>query len=668
MSEPSAGEVRELLVAFNQGRLADSERLARALIQRYPASGFCWKALGEILCQQGRTGDALVPLEQAVLALPGDADAHCNLGVVLITQGRLGDAERHFRRALQIKPDFDLVLSNLAGILKDMGRLDDAEACCRKALGINIRNLQAHCNLGGVMVERGRWADAETCFRNALRINAGSALAHGNLGSVLRELGRLDEAERSCREALRIDPALAEAHANLGVTLEDLGRLAQARECLQRAIDLKPVFSGAHSNYLYCLNYSDIDVATRMRAARRYGAAMTARAGQPLCPPPASPRSGQAAPSPLRVGFVSGDVRNHPVGYFLESLLANLDRSQFTLFGYPTTPHEDALTARVRPHFAGWKPIFGMTDEAAARAIHADGVHVLFDLSGHTAQNRLPVFAWGPAPVQVSWLGYFATTGLEQMDYVLADPWCLPPEQEANFTERAWRLPRSRLCFTVPDITIPVAELPAAGQGYVTFACFNRLAKINDRVLAVWARVLQGVPHSRLFLKTRQLEDTAARRSVIEQFATHGIAADRLIIEGHAPRKDYLAAYNRADICLDPFPFSGATTSAESLWMGVPVLTLAGSSLVSRQGVSLLTNAGLEDWIAADEEDYVRLAIAKAGQPADLAFLRSSLRQRLVSSPLCDAGQFAADFADAVRGMWADGAPLRRADQTASKA
>jgi protein O-GlcNAc transferase len=254
--------------------------------------------------------------------------------------------------------------------------------------------------------------------------------------------------------------------------------------------------------------------------------------------------------------------------------------------------------------------------------------------------------------VQVSWLGYFATTGVKAIDYLIADPWTLPEADEAHFTEKIWRLPETRLCFTPPDVDVQVAPLPALTDGCITFGCFNNLTKMNDAVVALWARVLQAVPGSRLFLKTKQLGEAAVRQSVFTRFAAHGIAADQLILEGSASRSAYLSAYHRVDIALDPFPFPGGTVTAEGLWMGVPVLTLAGGRFLSRQGVGLLMNAGLPQWVVADADAYVGSAASHAGDPQRLAMLRNGLRQQVLESPLFDSPRFARHFEGALRGMW----------------
>jgi len=301
----------------------------------------------------------------------------------------------------------------------------------------------------------------------------------------------------------------------------------------------------------------------------------------------------------------------------------------------------------------------GLDDAAAAQLIHDDGVHVLIDLSGHSAHNRLPVFAWKPALVQVSWLGYFATTGVAEIDYLIADPWTLPEKEEQYFTEKIWRLPETRMCFTAPAAEVAVSALPALRNGYVTFGCFNNLTKMNDAVVALWARVLAAVPGSRLFLKAKQFTEEAVRQATIERFAAHGVGGERLMIEGPESRAAYLAAYQRVDVVLDPFPFTGGTTSAEALWMGVPVLTLAGERLVSRQGVGLLMNAGLSDWVAADADDYVRRAAAHAADLESLATLRSRLRAQVLASPVFDAERFARHLENALWENWETNVPKR---------
>ena len=509
----------------------------------------------------------------------------------------------------------------------------------------------AHSNLGVVLKDLGQFEAAVASYDRAISIQSDFAEAYSNRGLALKELNQLEAAVASYDKAISIKSDYAAAYVNRGNVLQDLGQLDKAVASYRRALEIKPDYIEVHSNLLFAHNYiADQSAEILLDDARRFGEQVTQQA-RPYTNWRNVPESGRC----LRVGLVSGDLRAHPVGYFIEGMLAALashasGRLEFT--AYPGHSLSDAVTERIKACCQGWHFAEGLSDEALAKQIRDDGIDILIDLSGHTAQNRLPMFAWKPAPVQVSWLGYFATTGVAAIDYLIADPWTLPETEEAFFTEKIWRLPETRLCFTPPDIEVAVSALPASSNGYVTFGCFNNLSKMNDSVVALWSRVLDAVPGSRLFLKASQLKDASVREITINRFAAHGIGADRLILEGAETRALYLSAYNRVDISLDPFPFPGGTTSVEGLWMGVPVLTLAGAHFLSRQGVGILMNANLPEWIAADADDYVARAVSYAGDLDSLAKLRNGLRQKVLTSPLFDAPCFARNFEDALRGMW----------------
>lgn len=471
-----------------------------------------------------------------------------------------------------------------------------------------------------------------------------------NLATSLVGLVRGNETGvKACAmRALLIDPDCADAHRLLGAAMARQNRLAESDDYLRRVLELKPDLHEVRSALLFSMNRSETGTSThRLEKAREFGhrvqVSSKKRYVKWLCDP---------QPKCLRVGMVSGDLRIHPVGYFLESVLAHVDPSKLELLAYSSTHEADALTERIRPRFSSWVGLKGLSEVVAARQIHAQGVHVLLDLSGHTTGGCLPVFAYRPAPVQASWLGYFATTGVLQMDYVLADPYVVPPADSGQFVEQVWRLPESYLCFTPPEFAIEPGELPALRNGFVTFGCFNNLSKMNDAVVAQRAKVLHAVPGSRLLLKTILLDNPAVRQATFERFAAHGIDPARLILEGHEPRAELLAAYQRVDIALDPFPYPGGTTSVEALWMAVPVLTRRGGSFLSRLGESICSNAGLTQWIAADEEEYVRKAVAFAQDLSSLAALRAELRAKVLASPLFDAPRFARHFENAMWGMW----------------
>ena len=711
---PDLVEKKALIADFLAGRLDATTETARAFCRRAPADPFGWKVLGAACQRLGRTDDALAACRAAAVLAPEDAEARLNLGVCWRAAQRPDAAEACCREALALAPGLTGALRELSSLLAAQGRLDEAEACCRRLAALHPEDGAAWGHLGAVLLALGRTDEALPCSRKAAELlpgDAGALVALGgvlldlgraaeaeavlqravliapdlpeghadlgrtqnalgrnaaaerslrralalapddarlwcNLAAILRDADRLDEAAQCCRTALARDPRLAQAHNNLGVVLKETGRLAEALASFRQALALAPEDLETRSNLLYLLNYSEeFPRAMRRAEALDYGRA-AARRARPFT-------SWRCEPTPqrLRVGLVSGDLRAHAVGHFLEAVLARVDPARVELCAYPTDPREDALTERIKPRFAIWRPLDGR-DAEAARAIRDDGAHVLLDLSGHTAGNRLPVFAWRPAPAQAAWLGYAATTGLAEMDCVLADPWTLPEEFAADFTEAVERLPETRLCFTPPEDAPEVAPLPALRNGCVTFGCFNDLAKVNDAVIALWVRVLAAAPGARLLLKAGQLADPALRRRTAERFAAQGLALGRLLLEGPEPRAAYLAAYGRVDIALDPFPHPGGATSAEGLWMGAPCVTLAGSSFLARQGAGVLANAGLSGWIAADADDYVAKAAARAADVPALAAVRAGLRERARLSPLFDAARFARHLEDALWNVW----------------
>ncbi|MBY0431854.1 MAG: hypothetical protein K2Q10_11695, partial [Rhodospirillales bacterium] len=356
---------------------------------------------------------------------------------------------------------------------------------------------------------------------------------------------------------------------------------------------------------------------------------------------------------PLKVGFVSGDFGRHPVGYFTVSTFAALDRDVLELHCYSDRPHGgDDLTARIRAVVPHWRDTAALPDALLAERIRADGIDILFDLAGHTAGNRLPVFARKPAPVQVSWAGYVGTTGLAAMDYVLADRFHAP--DDSGFVERVLRMPDGYVCYTPPEEAPAIGPLPALTREHVTFGSFNAWAKVTAEVVALWSAILGDLPDSRLLLVGRWFNDARLRGRVRDAFAVHGIAAERLDLRGQVPHAELLAAYNEVDIALDPFPYSGGLTTCEALWMGVPVVTWPGRTFAGRHSLSHLSNVGLTESIAADLDSYRAIAGRLAGDLPHLAELRAGLRPRMAASPLCDAPRFAAAFAGVLRTAWAE--------------
>jgi len=589
---------------------------------------------------------ALARFDEALALAPQIANVHLNRGLVLKLRGNVAESELALRRALEIEPDNAETLNQFGVVLQQQGKLAAAADQYRRAITLRPDLPGAYGNLGLTLFELDRVPEAIDMYRRGLAVRP-LATTHDNLGIALQRVGAIDEAIEQYQMALAIDPDNLNTRCNLGAALADGRGPLPAIAAYRDILAIKPDHIVTHSNLLFNLSYDGTTTPEEYLVEARRLEEKLSREVLPRLPLGTRPR-------PLRVGFVSGDLRGHPVGYFLEGVIDGMDHERFELFAYSTSPTEDALTQRLKRKFSGWRLIKMLTDEQSARAIRDDRIDVLVDLAGHTGLNRLPVFAWRPAPVQVSWLGYFASTGLRCMDFILADPWCVPVGTESAFTEQVWRLPDTRLCFTPPadDAAPVVADLPALANGYVTFGCFQRMPKVNDKVMALWGRVFERMPTARLLLKSQQLARPSFVEQTLARLAEVGISANRVIAQPPSGRLDYLAAHAKVDIILDTFPYTGGTTTCEALWMGVPTLTLAGRSMLERQGVAMMSSAGLPDWVAQTPDEYVDKAVEFAMATDELARLRRRLREHVRGSPMFDTRRFVAHFQDALEGMW----------------
>jgi predicted O-linked N-acetylglucosamine transferase (SPINDLY family) len=606
------------------------------------------KAQGNACLRNNQLAEAKTLFTRVCAIKPTDAEAWIALGNVNGQLGQFEEAAACCERAVALRPDIAVTHNNLGNVYKLQGRLNEALASYQEALRLDPHDAMAHSNLGILLKTMGRIDEATACLQDALRLDPRHAEAHNNLGNIHFDGGRLDKALACFQEALRLKPEFVQAYNNLGLVYQAQGRLEDALACYREALRLDPDKAIPHSNLLYVLNYRDrCDAATLFAEHVRWGE----RHGRGLSDLDAHSNVPDADRR-LRVGYVSADFRNHPIAYFLEAVLAHRDKARFEIFCYNNRAISDDATRRLRRHADHWRDIVGQPDEAVARQIRRDGIDILVDLAGHTKGNRLLTFALKPAPVQATWIGYITTTGLKAMDYIIADRFVIPPEDEPYYVERPVRLPHSYLCFTAPHYPIEVSPLPALHGNEVTFGCFNNASKLTPTVIAVWAKLLHAVPHSRLFLKYTGLDDVQVQRHYRDLFTQHRIEGNRIRFSGQSPRERLLAAYREVDIALDPFPYNGGTTTVEALWMGVPVVSLRGDRFVSRTGETILTNIGLAECVADSEDAYIAKARALTADLPRLAELRSQLRSRLLNSPLCDGAGFTRDLEAAYRTMW----------------
>ena len=553
-----------------------------------------------------------------------------------------------------LTPAFQVAALNLkATLAARTHRLELAVQLYRDILSHQPGHVDALSNQGLALQKLKRHEEALTCLAQAVRLNPGHANSQLNLGLAYQSLGRLDEARAAYQRTLAIEPGHVQALFNMAKMRQDELDFEGASQAYLAVLDVDPRHADALANLIFVQHYRyPPDDAMRQDLIRRVAE---------LNPPrPAWPRRPHDK-KPLRVGLVSADLRQHPVGFFLRDVLLALASTavasgELTLLAYANHAQEDALTQDIRPAFEAWHTVDLWNDARLEAQIRSDEIDILVDLSGRTAGNRLPVFAVKPAPVQVSWLGYFATTGLPQMDAILADPVCVPVSEEALYVEQVVRLPHTRLCMSTPAVTAMPAPPPAVKNGFITFGCFQTLPKINPGVLAAWAQILTACPQARLRLQAPQFSDEGQRSRFTDRLRAASVDVGRVDLLGPVPREGYFNAYAEVDILLDTFPYPGGTTTAEALWMGVPTLTLALPGMLGRQGQSMLENLGLHDWVTHSEADYIAQAVAWGqGGPEvleRLQTLRRQVRSQVAHSPLFDASRFAQDWWVAMQGLW----------------
>jgi predicted O-linked N-acetylglucosamine transferase (SPINDLY family) len=634
----------------SSGRLDDAIDTVRKAADLRGEDALIWAKLGSLYQKSNREN-----IRQLV-AEHGDLQVDCNES----DKGLLDPSFRRnqywqqalncFERALDIQPHFVEAHLNKGVCLHHLGQTKEAKISYKNAIRLRPMNTTAYINLGAVLMKLGELDEAESVYKKAIELEPDGGEPYYNLAIVLKEKRKLGEAEEMAKQSVYLDPTFAPAHLNLGVVYQYLGKFDKAISSYRKAISLKSDYIDAYSNLNYCLNFMpSISPELIYAEHRTFNKFFDSLENRTLF----HGKSG-AGSNCLRIGYVSADFRLHSVAYFMKPILENHDKRKFRVHCYYNGDVDDVMTKALRAKADRWHAILDVPDVEAARIIKEDGIDILVDLSGHTAGNRLSLFAMKPAPVQVTYLGYPNTTGLSSIDYrftdIVADP---IGKADAYHCELLYRLPNGFQCYSGDNSVMVNTELPYNRNGYVTFGCFNNIAKVNTSVVQAWSRILRMIPDSQLLLKSYQLNHDAEYFS--EFFLNEGIGKDRVKFLGQvANTDDHLKLYDSVDVALDPFPFNGATTTCEALWMGVPVLTLLGDTHVSRVGASILRNVGLQCYISTDIDEYVNQAVTLAKEPKILEELRSSLRQRMSASRLCDAVSFTKDIEDAYFKIWAD--------------
>lgn len=676
--------LQHALGLFQQGHIAEAVAMLRELHGEAPGHPLVNYLLGMAAAGNAELDDATGHFEAAVRASPGNPGFHFALGDLHARRESFAAAAKAFRAAIRLDATLTDAVGALGLVLYKDGRYREAqpvfEEAIRQAPAVCRHYMNAAANAlaqGDEVTARGfldraqdrmdqasvsDLADLGRMYQRLYQSRTAQgiyqrALAHGTrdhalMESLARSYAMSHEVDRAVdlfREAAQVrGERVEQADIRIGSALGQAGLVAEAMPFFDAAFAASPDDFDLRSDRLLYRNYlPDVTPADLFAAHTDAG----------RCLPPASARAFRRdcdPARPLRIGYVSGDLRKHSVGYFIEPVLQHHDARRCQVFCYSNAAQEDAVSQRLRRHVHRWRRIHGMEAGAVAALIASDDVDILVDLSGHTNAHRLDVFGLKPAPIQVTWLGYPNTTGLVQMDYRITDEVADPKGlTEQWHTEHLVRLPRVFSCYVPPADAPQVAPPPLRTNGFPTFGCFNNANKLNDRVLAVWARLLCATPSARLVLKCASLQNEATRTRFSRFFQDHGVDPTRIeLLARDASTSEHLARYGTLDIALDPFPYCGTTTSCEALWMGVPLVSLAGSDHRSRVGASQLTALGMPELVAPDEASYVRIASELAGDVDRLAGYRAELRSRFSASPLMDHQGFTRELEEAYKTMW----------------
>jgi protein O-GlcNAc transferase len=635
-------------IYLNQKKIDEAIASCQTAIAINPNSSKLHTRLGNAFKEIGDRDQAISCYRKAIEVDPNYLNAHNNLGNALVENGKLEDAISCFQTAISINPNQSEIHNNMGDAYKKFGKLEEAISCYQSALQTTANAAETISKLGDAYAQNKEPELAISSYKAAIANDPAHSDSYNNLGITFSNLGRFDDAISNFRQSISISPDTAETHNNLGSALKWLGMLDEALSSFRQAIELKPDFVEASSNLLLTEQYRPGHNAESLYELHRQWDKKFAQPYKSSWPSHSNDRDPERR---IRIGFVSPDLGHHPVGFFIIPLLENLPASEIETVIYADRK-PDELTARIRAAADVWNDIAGLPIEALNQKIIDDHIDILFDLSGHSARNRLPLFARKPAPIQITWAGYTGTTGISAIDYLLSDRYSTLENEEPYYSESIIRMPNGWLCYSPPASAPDPGPLPFERNGFITFCTFSNPVKLNTDEISTWSQILLKTPGSKLLIKYTGVTSTQCADFLYSNFENHGVARSRLMLEDGVPHNELLARYNDVDIALDPFPYSGGVTTYEALWMGVPVVTFPGDTFASRHSASHLSTIGHSELVARDVADYVNVAVELANDTDRLKQIRTGLREKMRISPACDGELFARDFATLMRQVW----------------
>ena len=647
-NNPPESDIKFILKLFNSNKFIDAKKEIDKQIIKYSNSATLYNILGAILAAQNQLNKAVENYKKAIKIKPHYAQAYNNLGVTLHKLNKINEAIDCYKNALGIKSDFAEAFSNMGNSICELGKPNDALQYFKKAIQIKSDYAEAHFGLGIAYQDLGKKKEALDNFQKAIKIKPDYAEVYNNLGVVLNDLTRFDESLSNYNKGIKLKPNHEKLYNNLGNLLNNLGRYDEATTAFRQAIKIKPDYAKAYSNLLLNLTYkTNFDPELYLSEAKKFRSNC-----QSIKKNLFFKYQYEKKPKKLRLGLVSADFGNHPGGFFTLSTLRELRKKNFELIAYSAFDRTDEFVHHFRPLFLKWHSIEKKKDDEVVEQIFKDGIHILIELQGHSAENRIPVFMYKAAPIQISWLSQ-GTLGLTEIDYLIGSPITIPSDEESHFVEKIWRLPEISHCFTPPDFDVKINNLPSIKNNFVTFGNANKLTKMNDDVVSLWSKILLSIPNSKLLLRCRELTSQKIVENTFERFKKYNINKNRLLLLGKAgTRKELLETYNKIDIALDPFPFQGYTSTCEAVWMGVPIITLKGNRYLFHSGESINSNLNMHDWIAKNYDEYISKAIKFSSNINELSKIRMNLRKIILQSPVCDAVRLTEHFSKMLWEIW----------------
>jgi predicted O-linked N-acetylglucosamine transferase (SPINDLY family) len=682
--DPNHFEASHLLgvIYHKQGRFSESAELIAAALQVFPQSAEALSNYGSVLDQLDRPDEALANCDKALAIDPKRLDTLLMRANLLSKIGRTQDSIIAFEGILAINPDHTDALMGLAKAQWDCGHAEESIVIYNKLVAVDSGNADAWSNRGAALATVGRYQDALSSYDTSLSLKAENAQALSNRSAALFQLARYEEALENLEQAIALEPQRASFHYNYANILVACVRYEEAQASYEKALSIDPNYLKALTNYagllilfgkieeakllfkkalaikaddlvswsskIFAFDFlPDVGFEEQQRIRREF----SHNCNLDLLRGPSTYTNIPEPKRRLNIGYVSADFSHHSAASCFGPILRLHDKEQFRLICYSGVTREDDTTREFREIADEWKPIVGMPDDALATQIRTDEIDILVDLSGHTGGHRLRMFAFKPAPVQVTAWGHGGGTGLAAIDYLFSDPVTVPHDVRHLFAEVLYDLP-CVITFEAPKDAPVVVGPPLLSRQTITFGCLNRFSKVFPEVLSLWARIVSAVPGARLLLKDGGFDSPSFRARTLDRLGSLGFSPDRVELRGLTSRRDHLATYGEIDIALDPFPMNGGITTWEALWMGVPVVAKFGNSPSSRCTAAILSALGLQDWVAESDEDYMALVLAKTANPEELARLRNTMRSRILTSPAGNPELYTRAVEAAYRDMW----------------